>query len=89
MWYRGKPCVAYRFLLWEGLQGIDDLVGAIGGMPTEGERFALVNVHGWSYGSLGGPMEAVRQVVDRVPANTKVVTANQLLDLMRQQGPRW
>jgi len=91
IWHNGKPCVSYRFLLWEGLTGIDDLVKQIGAMPTEPKRknasYALINVHAWSFGNSGGPIAAVKQVIDKLPPNTRVVTATQLLDLLVKNHP--
>jgi len=90
-WHRSKPLVSYRFVLWENLLGIDDLVREIGQMPSDARsgqaRFALINVHAWSYGSIGGPLEAVRRVIEKLPPNTRVVGANSLLEMIRTQGP--
>ena len=83
-WINGKAVAAYRFLLWENLQDIDALTGEIAAMPTSGDRFALVNIHAWSYGSIGGPLEAMQKVVERLGPETRVVTASQLFQLMRE-----
>jgi hypothetical protein len=45
--------------------------------------YALVNVHAWSYGSRGGPLEAVRRTIALLPPHTRVVTADQLITLLR------
>lgn len=85
IWQGDKPLASYRWVLWADLIEPKQLVANISQMPTEGEgRFGLVNLHAWSYGKTGGPLAATKQVVDALPANVKVVTANQLLDLMRQ-----
>lgn len=85
IWEGEKPAVAYRWVLWEDLIEPAKLVEEIAKMPGEGEgRFGLVNLHAWSYGKAKGPLGATQQVIDNLPPNTKVVTANQLLDLMRQ-----
>lgn len=90
-WHNGKPVVAYRFVLWENLLGIDDLADQIAKMPTEplakSASYALINVHAWSYGSIGGPIEAVRRVISKLPADTRVVTASQLIDLLKKNHP--
>lgn len=85
IWEGEKPAVAYRWVLWEGLIEPKQLVAEIAKMPAEGEgRFGLVNLHAWSYANLGGPLVATKQVIDDLPPNTRVVTATQLIDLMRQ-----
>lgn len=86
-WHAGKPCVSYRFLLWEGIMGPEDLAREVARMPasprTDPNSFALVNVHAWSYGELGGPLEAVRRAIDLLPPGTRVVTADQVIALLR------
>lgn len=85
VWFGDKPLIGYRFVLWENLLGIDALVREISAMPTSGEgRFALINVHAWSYGSIGGPMEAVYRVIGQLPADTEVVTVHQLVHQLRE-----
>ena len=92
-WHKGKPSIAYRFVLWENLLGIDELVADIGKMPTQpkqsSDSYALVNVHAWSYGSIGGPIEAVRRVIEKLPPNTRVVTANQLIEILQRNHLTW
>lgn len=86
VWHDGKPCMAYRFVLWDGLMGVDDLVKAIEAMPSDPHvpsSYALVNVHAWSFDRIGGPIEAVRQVVQKLSPETRVVTATQLFGLLR------
>jgi hypothetical protein len=85
-WHNGKPCVAYRFMLWQGMEEPEDIAKAVAKMPaapkTDLGSFALINVHAWSYSNIGGPMEAVRKTIELLPKGTKVVTANQLIGLM-------
>lgn len=87
-WHHGKPVVSYRFVLWDGLMDVDQLAAAIARMPAEPRRdagsYALVNVHAWSFAKSGGPIEAVRRVIDKLPPNTRVVTAPQLIGLLRR-----
>src|SRR5438093_11940166 len=63
-WHRGKPCVSYRFVLWEGLMGPEDVAREVAKLPasprTDERSYAIVNVHAWSYGRSGGPLEAGR-----------------------------
>ncbi|HTQ08954.1 MAG TPA: GxGYxYP domain-containing protein [Fimbriimonadaceae bacterium] len=91
VWRHGKPCMAYRFILWEGLTGIGDLAAKIAAMPTspktDSASYALINVHAWSFNSIGGPIQAVQQVIQKLPPNTRVVTANQLLDVLIANHP--
>ncbi len=86
-WHNGKPCVSYKFLLWERLMEPEDLARAVSNMPpaprADEASYALVNVHAWSYGNTGGPMEAVRRAISLLPANTRVVTADQIISLLR------
>lgn len=87
-WVNGKPIFAFRFMLWEGLEDIDPLAKSINAMPAKAESsldsYALVTVHAWSYGKIGGPVEATKRVIDKLDSNTRVITANQLLDLVRR-----
>lgn len=87
LWHNGKPCISYKFLLWQGLQEPEDIAREVAKMPispkTDEASYALVNIHAWSYGKEGGPIEAVKRTIALLPKNTKVVTANQLVKLMR------
>jgi hypothetical protein len=89
IWRNGKPCVSYRYLLWEGMSGASpsEVAASIAVMPaaasTETGSYALINVHAWSWASIGGPIEAVRRTIAALPANTRVVTANDLLTMLR------
>jgi hypothetical protein len=89
-WHRGKPAVAYRFLLWEPLsenspRGVAEAVARMPAAPlSDPGSYALVNVHAWSFKDIGGPMEAVRRTIDLLPAGTRVVTAEQFIALLRR-----
>lgn len=84
-WFGDKPLVGYRFILWENLMGIEDLAARIAAMPPTGDgRFALINVHAWSFGSIGGPLEAVHRVLQRLSPDTEVVTATALIEAMKR-----
>ncbi|MCW3100173.1 MAG: hypothetical protein JWL77_5791 [Chthonomonadaceae bacterium] len=86
-WLHGKPCLSYKFLLWENLMGPADLARGIAAMPaaprTDPASFAIINVHAWSYGNSGGPMEAIRQAIALLPPNTRVTTADHVLTMLR------
>ena len=94
-WHHGKPCVSYRYLLWEGMAGQDPagVAAAIATQPsapaTDADSYALINVHAWSWRTLGGPMEAVRKTIDLLPPKTRVVTARELIEMMGRElgGP--
>ena len=95
VWRGGKPCMAYRFCLWEGLGGcsVDEVAAAIRGMPasprTDAGSYALVTVHAWSFGGIGGPLEAVKRTIAALPPHTRVVTADDLLLLLKNTlGPK-
>ena len=89
-WHQGKPCMAYRFLLWEGLLGQDPegVAAAIGKLPaepaTDPASYVLINVHAWSYKENGGPMAAVQRTIARLPSSTRVVGASELFTQLRQ-----
>lgn len=88
-WHNGKPCVSYRFLLWEpkpenSPAGVAEAIAKLPASPlTDWESYALVNVHAWSFRYAGGPMEAVRRTIDLLPLNTRVVTAEEFIILLR------
>ena len=64
------------------------MADAVAHMPAAPDKdpasYALVNVHAWSFGDIGGPMEAVKRTIDALPPGTRVVTAGDLLTLMRR-----
>jgi GxGYxYP putative glycoside hydrolase C-terminal domain/GxGYxY sequence motif in domain of unknown function N-terminal len=86
-WHDGKPCVSYRFVLWDGLMGPEDVAREVATMPaaprSDPNSYALVNVHAWSFRASGGPLEAVRRTLDLLPPATRVITADQLIGLLR------
>lgn len=86
-WSQGKPCLSYKFLLWEKLMGPEDLARGIAAMPTaprtDPASFAIIQVHAWSYGKSGGPMEAIQRAIALLPPNTRVTTADHVLTMLR------
>ena len=95
-WRNGKASVGYRFLLWESggrngrnrpewlPEGVAEAVGRMPSDATAGEgRFALVNVHAWSFRDSGGPMGAVARTIPLLPPGTRVVTATDFFRLLR------
>lgn len=89
-WHEGKPCVAYRYLLWEprranSPQGVAEAIADLPARPrTDPNSYALINVHAWSFKEIGGPMEAVRRTIELLPPGTRVVTAEVFISLLRQ-----
>ena len=86
-WRNGKPCASYKYLLWEGTGDWNSVSSAIASMPssptTNQNSYALVNAHAWSFDSVGGPMEAIKRTVDLLPPNTRVVTVDEFIILLR------
>jgi hypothetical protein len=88
-WRNGKPCVSYRYLLWEpkranSPEGVAEAIGKLPASPQDDpDSYALINVHAWSFKAIGGPMEAVKRTIDRLPPRTRVVTAEEFIILLR------
>jgi hypothetical protein len=51
---------------------------------TEEGSYVIVNVHAWSYRGIGGPLAAVCRTIGQLPPNTRLVTADQLIALLRK-----
>jgi hypothetical protein len=87
---RDKFAVSYKFLLWEGAshpndtpQAVADAVSEMPSSPlTDPGSYALVNVHAWSWNGIGGPIEAVKQTINLLPPNTRVVTISEFFALL-------
>jgi len=86
--HHGKPVITYRFQLWEEKrgdgtmrpdwlpQGVAEAVARMSDDPVgSDDAYAVVQVHAWSFRSMGGPMEAIHDTVRRLPPETRVVTA--------------
>jgi hypothetical protein len=88
-WHAGKPCVSYRYLLWEprpdkSPEGVARAIAQQPALPaTDENSYAAVNVHAWSFKKIGGPMEAVKRTIDLLPPRTRVVTAEEFFVLLR------
>ncbi len=89
-WHYGKPAIGYRFVLWGNKPenfpaGVASAITAMPGDPKSPEdRFALVNVHAWSFRELGGPMGAVAETIRGLPPGTRVVTATHFVELLKR-----
>ncbi len=93
-WHNGKPCVSYKFLLWGGTVGDPSNLGdwetvseGIAAMPsspaTDQGSYALINANAWSFGDYGGPMQAIVNTIELLPENTRLVTVEELIILLR------
>ena len=93
-WHNGKPCVSYKYLLWAGDVGEDNSLGdwvttsdGIKAMPsspaTDQGSYAIINANAWSFGSVGGPMQAILNTIELLPENTRLVTVEELIILLR------
>lgn len=89
-WHKGKPCISYRYSLWEGMAGASpkELAEKISGLPDDPQNdigsYALITVHAWSFGKMGGPINAIKQTIELLPKGTRVVTAPELAGWMRK-----
>lgn len=90
VWEQGKPIASYRYVLWDGdpaksPRGVAEAISRLPADPLHDQAsYALVNVHAWSFDEIGGPMEAVHRCVRQLPPGVRVVTAEQLLMLLRE-----
>ena len=91
-WHNGKPVITYRFQLWDEKrrdgtmrmdwqpEGVAEAVARMSDDPAgSDDAYAVVQVHAWSFRSMGGPLEAIHETVRRLPAGTRVVTAPTLV----------
>lgn len=89
-WHNGKPCISYRYSLWENMKGASpaELAEKISKLPADPQNnidsYTLITVHAWSFGKIGGPINAIKQTVDLLPKGTRVVTAPELVGWMRK-----
>jgi len=87
IWHKGKPCISFKFDLRPDRQGPEKIAEEVSKLPasprTDEGSYTLVTVLAWGYQDIGGPMEAVRRTIELLPENTRVVTANQLVALMK------
>ena len=86
-WHNGKPVVAYKGVLWDGRGDWDSVSKKISEMPsspaTDQGSYAIINVFPWTFTNIGGPLEAVKRTIDLLPENTRVVTVEELVLLLR------
>src|SRR5207247_1489007 len=91
-WSGGKPCVAYRYLLWDNGKAEDSPSGVAASLAsrprsplTDPNSYSLVQAHAWSSWGGSGAMSAVAQTIAALPSSVRVVTAEDLFLLLRQQ----
>lgn len=88
-WHNGKPSISYTYVLWEpdyesSLEGVAEAIAKQPASPTtDPASYALINVHAWSWDKMGGPMEAVNKFISMLPPNTRVVTGEEFIILLR------
>ena len=93
-WHNGKPCVSYKYLLWGGEPGASGNLGdwitvsqGISEMPsspaTDQGSYAIINANAWSFSGYGGPMQAIIDTIEHLPENTRLVTVEELIILLR------
>jgi hypothetical protein len=87
-WHNHKPCISFRYMLWENLMSPEQVAAGVAALPSnpleDENSYAMVTVHAWSYGDIGGPLEAVNRTIKLLPSNTRVITADQLIALMKK-----
>lgn len=86
-WHNGKPAVSYKCILWDGLGSPEEVAAEIAAMPsspaTDPGSYAMVNANAWSFGAIGGPMQAIVNTIEMLPPNTRLVTVEELMILLR------
>ncbi len=87
-WHRGKPVIAVKYSLWDGVDSPDDIVSALNSAPTNAaadqQSYSVVNVHPWSTSGQGDPMSNVAYIVERLDSNVEVVPLDELIIHLRR-----
>jgi hypothetical protein len=94
-WAHNKPAIAFKFLLWEGLPpqaqafaGPEDISAQIAALParhrSDSASYAVVGVHAWSFRDSGGPLQAVKETIAKLPKTVKVVSVGELIAQLRE-----
>jgi hypothetical protein len=85
-WFAGKPVIAQRDVLWQGLtdeQQLIDNINARPADPTSADGYTLVLVHVWTK-----DLSAVKTVVQGLNPNVEVVTPTELVQLIKENKAR-
>jgi len=87
-WFNGKPCVSVRYTLWDRFDTPESLIRDINASPRDPMKdqksYSIVNVHPWSTGFSGDPLTNVKQVVDGLDPNVRVVTVEEMMIHLRK-----
>jgi hypothetical protein len=83
-WANGKPVISAGAMLWAGEDGADDAsvaarLNAAPRDPRTAEGYTVVMVHAWSKS-----LSNVKNVIDNLHPNVKVVTPDALVELVRR-----
>jgi hypothetical protein len=85
-WFAGKPVVAQRDVLWQGLTEEQQLIDNINSRPadpTSADGYTLVLVHCWTKN-----LTAVKTVVQGLDPDVEVVTPTELVELIKENKAR-
>lgn len=87
-WSNGKPIITPREMLWEGNAGSDNAsvvnhINAAPRNPKSAAGYSLVLVHAWSKS-----MDDVKEVIDQLGADVRVVTPVEMAELIKEQVPQ-
>jgi hypothetical protein len=85
-WYDGKPVVAQRDVLWQGLTEEQQLIDNINSRPADpssADGYTLVLVHCWTKN-----LTAVKTVVEGLDPDVEVVTPTELVQLIKENKAR-
>lgn len=93
-WSNCKPVISFKYQLWENQTGNDPtgVAASINALPTSPltnqNSYALVTVHVWdNWSNLNpaapGPLWAVQDTISKLNSNVKVVTADQIVQMLQ------
>jgi hypothetical protein len=85
VWRKGKPCLSFKFALRErDRQSPEKIAEEVAKMPaspkTDEASYALVTVLAWQ----DDPLGEVQRTIELLPKNTRVITANQMISMLRE-----
>jgi len=87
VWSNGKPVLSPRIKLWNGLPGSDQntIINTINQMPRDpssSSGYSMVIAGVWEHS-----LEEIQSIIDGFSPNTRVVTPNTMVSLMRENIP--
>jgi len=84
IWHKGKPCLSFKFDMRKDRETPEMIAEEVAKMPaspkTDEGSYALVTVLAWQ----DDPLGEVQRTIKLLPANTRVVTANQMISMLRE-----